>query len=69
MFHATSMDSTLALNPSNHDSIPPEGLELEAGMPTPVTPEQASFLRSIGVTVIETPDPKPLRAPRGASTE
>lgn len=48
---ATSVHSTLALNQSNHPSVPPEGLVLEAGKATPVPPKLGDYLRSLGVVV------------------
>lgn len=52
--------STLALNSSNHPSIPPEGLVLVANRPSPVTLSQASYLRTLPhVTVIDDPVPVP----------
>lgn len=56
---ATSTDSTLCLNQSNHASIPEAGLVLEAGITTPVTPEQAEYLRTLGIAVQDDPEPEP----------
>ena len=67
MFLATHANSTLCLNPSNHASIPSEGLTLVANVPTKVTAEQAAYLATLGVTLseiqtIESTLPKPARA-------
>ncbi len=48
---ATSHHSTLMLNPSNHPSVPAEGLVLEAGKATPVPAALGSYLRTLGVEV------------------
>ena len=58
---ATSLHSTLCLNQSNHPSVPPEGLVLEAGKATPVPAAMGGFLRSLGVQVEE--EPTPIRKP------
>jgi hypothetical protein len=52
---ATSTLSTLCLNKSNDASIPEKGLELPAGVATPVTAQQAAYLASLPGVVI-TPD-------------
>lgn len=64
MFQALSQHSQLCLNSSNHPSIPDDGLVLLPGVWTPVTPEQAEYLRGLGVECREIPKPKPIRAAR-----
>jgi hypothetical protein len=61
---AISIDCTLCLNTSNHPSIPEQGLVLEAGVRTAVTPEQADYLRSLSLDVQDNPDPKSFRVRR-----
>lgn len=62
---ATSTDSTLCLNQSNHPSVPPEGLELPAGVPTTVPAELGDYLRSLDCTVVDDPPaPKRPAAPK-----
>lgn len=62
MISAVSHQSTFCFNRNNHPSIPEEGLVLEAGVRTPVTPEQAEYLRDLGLEVQD--DLKPPRARR-----
>lgn len=65
MVTAIHRDSTLCLNQGNHPSIPAEGLELVAGVPTIVTAEQVGYLRSIGVEVADD-TPTPAKPKKGA---
>ncbi|MDR3684777.1 MAG: hypothetical protein P4L11_13700 [Geothrix sp.] len=60
---ATSTRSTLALNSSNHASIPKEGLELLAGVPTSVTAAQAAYLKTLRNVVVEEDGPAPRPVP------
>lgn len=53
MAKATSTDSTLCLNRSNHASIPEKGLVLPAGQAVPVTAQQAAYLATLPGVVVE----------------
>lgn len=64
MFQVLSQHSQLCLNPSNHPSIPEGGLVLLPGVWTPVTTEQAEYLRSLGLECREISKPKSPRAAR-----
>jgi hypothetical protein len=61
---AIHRECSVSLNASNHPSIGPAGLELVAGVPTHVTPEQGEYLRSLGVEVVEDP-PNPKTPKKG----
>jgi len=62
---ALSPQSTLCLNPSNHPAVPPEGLELVAGVPTPAPAELGDYLRSLDCEVLDDPpSPKRPAAPK-----
>lgn len=65
---ATSHDTTLCLNQSNHPSVPAEGLVLEAGKATPVPSEMKDYLQTLGVQVqnesTATPKPSAIKAPK-----
>lgn len=63
---ATHRHSTLCLNASNHPSIPPEGLVLEADVPKEVTPEQAEYLETLCVEIAR-PAPTQPNTPRAAA--
>ncbi len=47
--------STLCLNTSNHPCIPPEGLVLEANVPTPVADVLVPYLKSVGAQIQDSP--------------
>jgi len=61
---AVSPHSTLCLNASNHPAIPPEGLELVAGVPTPVPAELGDYLRSLDCVVLDPSAPRRPAAPK-----
>lgn len=59
---AIRQGTTLALNTSNDPSIPHEGLELVDGRKTPVTTQQAAYLKTLpGVTILD--DARPATGP------
>jgi hypothetical protein len=64
MFLATHTDATLCLNASNHASIPPTGLTLVANVPTEVPAEQAEYLATLGVHLLDLTPTKSARSPK-----